>query len=364
MDFVYFALIYSWLTDKITTFGSVLVGRSMQFATSVALLLVTLWILIQGFRILTGRSRDSMMAMVTDMGRIAVIVAAATVMAVGSVDLQNFFGDGLSRSINQLVTGSNTSASDSIDKNLAYTQLAMGAIQAIPVPPEDAANSSAQARASLIALLGVAGPPMTAGAMLLMYKVAMALFIGLGPLFILCLIFEQTKSMFNRWLMYGLATLFSMAVLNFMVSIVLELTLKVATAMWSATAINALLGTNTEGFNNQALQQGGIGLLMTVLLVTAPAMAATFFGGTLGQFYTQAAVGGGGFGNQRQSVQGPDGMPALYGGGGGGAPAPRSGGPDDGGTNRNSPGVNIPRSFGDAAGGSSKQDVVKTASSV
>ncbi|KMK88002.1 hypothetical protein KCQ_04546 [Pectobacterium atrosepticum ICMP 1526] len=38
----------------------------------------------------------------------------------------------------------------------------MGAIEAIPVPPDDAAGSNAQSRASFIALLGVAGPPMAA----------------------------------------------------------------------------------------------------------------------------------------------------------------------------------------------------------
>lgn len=320
MDFTYFALIYLWLTDKIDTFGSSLVGRSMQFATSIALALVTLWILIQGFRILTGRSRDSMMGMVSDMGRVAVIVAVATVMAIGSVDLQQFFGDGLGRNINTLVTGVDESPSTNIDRNLAYTQLAMGAIEAIPVPPNDLASSNAQSRASLIAMLGVAGPPMTAGAMLLLYKVALALFIGLGPLFILCLIFDQTKPMFHRWLMYGLATLFSLAVLNFMVSIVLDLTLRVAAAMWASTVINSITGADAEGFTNQALQQGGIGLLMTVLLVSTPPMAAAFFGGTMGQFMSYAQVNGGGGMNR----PGPHGQPAgSWGGfgGGGGTPA-------------------------------------------
>jgi len=321
MDFTYFALIYSWLTDKIDTFGSNLVGRSMQFATSIALALVTLWILIQGFRILTGRSRDSMMGMVSDMGRVAVIVAVATVMAIGSVDLQQFFGEGLGRNINALVTGVDESPSTNIDRNLAYTQLAMGAIEAVPVPSSDLAGSNAQSRASLIAMLGVAGPPMTAGAMLLLYKVSLALFIGLGPLFILCLIFDQTKPMFHRWLMYGLGTLFSLAVLNFMVSIVLDLTLRVAAAMWASTVINSITGADAEGFTNQALQQGGIGLLMTALLVSTPPMAAAFFGGTLGQFQSYAQVGGGGAANR----PGPHGQPAgSWGGSGGGGGTPGS----------------------------------------
>ncbi len=46
----------------------------------------------------------------------------------------------------------------------------------------------------------------------------MALFIGLGPLFIPCLLFDQTKDLFKRWLLYGIGTVFSMAVLAAMVT--------------------------------------------------------------------------------------------------------------------------------------------------
>uniref|UniRef100_UPI003D3036BD type IV secretion system protein n=1 Tax=Klebsiella pneumoniae TaxID=573 RepID=UPI003D3036BD len=35
--------------------------------------------------------------------------------------------------------------------------------------------------------------------------------VGLGPLFILCLLFDQTKQLFQRWLFYGIGTMFSMA---------------------------------------------------------------------------------------------------------------------------------------------------------
>lgn len=38
--------------------------------------------------------------------------------------------------------------------------------------------------------------------------------------------------MFYSWLMYRLATLFSMAVLSFMISMVLDLTIRVAGALW------------------------------------------------------------------------------------------------------------------------------------
>src|SRR3546814_8604498 len=76
------------------------------------------------------------------------------------------------------------------------------------------------------------GPAITGGAMLLLNKVAMALFIGLGPMFILCLLFEQTKQLFSKWLFYGIGTMFSLALLSVMVAIALKMVLAVAAAFW------------------------------------------------------------------------------------------------------------------------------------
>ncbi len=49
------------------------------------------WILIQGYRIVAGQSRDSMMAPVLDAARVAVIVTVATSASIFSQPLQSFF---------------------------------------------------------------------------------------------------------------------------------------------------------------------------------------------------------------------------------------------------------------------------------
>jgi len=81
---------------------------------------------------------------------------------------------------------------------------------------------------------------MTVGAMPLMHQMAMMLFIGLGLIVILCLLFDTTKPLFHNWVKYGIATLFAMAVLDFTTSIVMKLMLRVAAAMWSSNVIGAL----------------------------------------------------------------------------------------------------------------------------
>jgi type IV secretion system protein VirB6 len=288
-DFVYFAIIYGWIDRRIKDFGEQVMGRTMVWVSGVALTLITLWILIQGWRMITGQSREPMMAMVSHMGKIAVTVTVASTMALGNVQLMDFFTTDLQNGISELVTGSSGSPESKIDQNLAYMQVAMSAIDEVQVPAGDSVTADAKARSILVATLGTAGPAMAAGAMLLFYKMAIALCIGLGPLFILCLIFDQTKDLFRRWLMYSLGTLFSIAVLSFVVSLATELMVRIAVALWGSSIINNILDANAAGFSNQALQQGGVGLLMTVLIVSTPPMAAAFFNGTMGHFTPQPA---------------------------------------------------------------------------
>jgi hypothetical protein len=108
-------------------------------------------------------------------------------------------------------------------------------------------------------------------------------------LFVVCLLFEQTKGLFGRWLYYGIGTMFSLAVLSAMVSIALDMVLAVGAAFW----LSAPLGGNGEGITSLAMQQGGLGLILTMMIISAPPMAAQFFNGVLGNFSPLSAFGGG-----------------------------------------------------------------------
>jgi type IV secretion system protein VirB6 len=311
-DYVYYRLVYDYLSDEISRFGMSLMENLMAWASGIALVLVTIWIFFQGFRVLTGQSREPLMATVLNLGRIVVIVGAATTMAFAGTGLHTFLTKDLDKEINGLFTGNDdTTTSASIDKNLAYTQLALSTINNIKVVEGDTEMQNAKDRSLFIATFGTASPPMAAGAMLLLYQFAMALFIGLGPLFILCLIFDQTKSLFQRWLMYGLGTVFSMALLSVVASMVLELTVRISAAFWVS---RALMGNQSEGVSSIAMQQGGIGLLLSTLIISVPPMAAMFFQGTLGSFSPYSVFGGGAAASGRPAANGmpPGGMGGGY----------------------------------------------------
>lgn len=316
-SFIYFALIYNHLAKKIHAFGFGMMKQSMTFATGIALTLVTLWIFVHAYRMMSGQVRVSAMHSVSNMARITVVIAAASSMTVANTDIHDWLTKGLDKEIHGLVTGNpDSTTSSTIDKNLAYMQIAMSVISQVQITDGDYEMRTAKERAMLGAAIGTAGPPMVAGAMLILYQFAMAIFIGLGPLFILCLIFDSTKDLFRRWLLYGIGTLFSMALLSVVTSIALGIIKSVAIEMWFSKIANALLSDSIEGLSHLALQQGGIGLLLTILIVSVPPMAANFFQGTLGSFMSHSAFGQGAGG-----MQGHPGTARSMGGGGMGLPA-------------------------------------------
>lgn len=291
-DFVFFRLILDYLRDEIEEFGIDMLGRVMQWVGGLALTLMVLWIMIQGYRIVTGRSRESMMLLVMNSLRATLILTVATSMAMFGTDLNTFLLDDVRDTIHEQVTGNSGSPAESIDRNLAWMQVALTSIDALDVAGDETIDS-AKTRAMWFTGLGTAGPAIVGGTMLLLYEVALALFIGLAPLFILSLLFEQTKSLFSRWLYYGIGTMFSMAVLSAMVSIALEMVARVSASFWASALAGTLVGTNfTEGITSQSMQQGGMGLILTVLIVSTPPMAAMFFQGTLGNYMTYSQVSG------------------------------------------------------------------------
>lgn len=308
VNLVFYQEINNFLRDELAEYQTNLVGRMMTILGVVAVSLLTLWIFYQGFRIVTGRSRESMMGLVVDSLRATLIIGIATGFAVGNATIYNGITDGLGDVIVGVVADADAdSLYGDMDKALAAMSLALGSVEAVQVEPGSDAET-AKKRNMYFVGIGTAGPAISAGIMLTLNKVAMALFVGLGPLFILCLLFDATKSLFQRWLLYGIGTLFSLAVLYVMVKLAMDLTLAVAAAFW---ANNLLSMVSEQGINTMAIQQGGLGIIMTMLLISAPPMAAAFFQGTLGSFMHYNALS-----PPANNSPGPQGQPpGAYGSG-------------------------------------------------
>ena len=304
LDFIFFQLILNSLDKRLAAFSDLLLGRVVVWVAELALVCLTLWIFIQGYRIVSGTSRESMMALVLRASRaLVIVIVAANVDMVEKRIPQEFLSE-IGAEISLVVTGSRTPLDQQVDHALGWMQVAMHSIDLIDVV-NDLELAAEKQQAKFMVGMGTGGPAVVVGAMMLLYRIAMTLFVGLAPLFILCLLFEQTKPLFQKWLLYGLGTMFSMAVLAVMADIAMDMVVSVATAFWARTAIEAFLlnGGSGTSLSSMAMQQGGLGLIMTTLIVTAPPIAAMFFQGVLANFSPFSQMTGGGRGAQVLSQQ-------------------------------------------------------------
>ena len=313
MDFVFFDLIMKSLDQRIEEFRVGLFDRVVKWIAEFVWVLLTLWVALKGWLIVSGRSRDSIAAFLMNVVRAMFIVSLATAVSITnkefkdlSAELRTILFQDLQQEISHVVTGSSTPVEKQIDKALGWMQVAMVSIDAIEVA-NDPEMGAEKLQAKFFIGLGTGGPAVVAGSMLMLYKIALALFVGLAPLFILCLLFEQTKPLFQKWLLYGLGTMFSMAVLAVMVDYALSTVVAVAESFWARAAIDAFLfeGGGGTSMSSMALQQGGLGMIMTTLIVTAPPMAAMFFQGVLGNFSPFSQISGGASSGQTKEQANP-----------------------------------------------------------
>src|SRR5690554_4287588 len=187
---VFFHEINSFLDDEIGEFAGNLLGRVVAVAGSAALTVLTLWILVQGYRIATGLSREPMMALVGDALKAVLIIGVATGAAAGTGSTYRVLTDGLGAVVAEVVTGrEGASAYEDIDRTLALMQAALHVIDAID-GGGDLLTEQRKSRAMWFTGVGLGGPAIIAAGMLLLNKVALALVLGLGPIFILCLLFQ------------------------------------------------------------------------------------------------------------------------------------------------------------------------------
>lgn len=288
-NMVFFSKINDFLTLEITTYAGQLLGRVARIVGAVAASVMTIWIIFHGYRIATGQSREPMMGLVVSSLRAVLIVGIAVGAMASAGSTYTTLTDGLNHVVHESVTGDPDGGTyEDIDETLGYMQLAIEIIDSVDAGDDVITNERKQ-QALWMTGVGLGGPAIMGAVAMLLNKIALALFVGLGPFFILCLLFDQTKQLFSRWLFLGIGTMFSMAFLTVMVTLALDLVIAVAITFWTT---GWLSGNDQQSLMNMAMQQGGLGLVLSMLILSAPPMAAMFFQGTLGQFSGYNALAG------------------------------------------------------------------------
>ena len=313
-QYLFFSEIFKFIDKEIMVFQANMLGSMMAWVSGTALVLVTMWVFFQGYRVIQGQARNAM-ELVADGTRAAFITTLAMTLTLGGANVYDFLSNKLPAEITEIVTGENESAGEQIDDSMLQMEAVMGAIDAFGVSTDGSPNlKTDKDRAMWMAGVGVAGPALVGGALQVLYKIALALFVGFAPLFIMSLLFKQTQSLFQKWLLYGIGTMFSFSLMAFMALVVKKVVLAVAGALIVQYTLAATTGMTAQSVSSMAMLQGGIGLLMTLALVGVPPVAAYFFQGTLGSYMAYSVFGGAPGAGQRPGEQGYR----------GGAPAPNA----------------------------------------
>ncbi|WP_369587162.1 type IV secretion system protein [Kingella oralis] len=322
-DGALYGSIRNYIAARIELLLEYTLSRNLSLALTMIGALFTLWIMVQGYLILTGRSQENLKAFIFNLGKTYIIILVALGVSSTSEFSLRTLTEVTTDGIASLMTGDSdvsecTLKSTSslmgckIDKSLTVAQASMAFINQIDTAdnPDVAAQVE---RAKLFAGAGAAGPGIVTGTMLIIYRVAMALFVGFAPFFILCLMFKKTTPYFSKWLNYGLATMFSSALLAAMASISTDLVKIIAQSQYKYSKIASITGIITgesvTGIFNSAMNQLGLGLMLSTVLIIVPPMAGSWFNGMMSGAYYGA--------NQFERWNNPNGGVAPIGSGAG-----------------------------------------------
>lgn len=157
-DFMFYRAIMNYLDKKIDRFESDLLLRFGLWVSGIAMIVLTVWVMIQGLRMVTGQSRESMAELVIRMLKSALIVSIAAGIAMNGTSIRHVI-DGMKSEITYAVTGENDTAEEQIDDNLKWMQVALTSIDVIDVVSDPTLDSQKE-RAMFLVGVGTGGLPL------------------------------------------------------------------------------------------------------------------------------------------------------------------------------------------------------------
>ncbi|MBB1117586.1 type IV secretion system protein [Stenotrophomonas sp. W1S232] len=284
-DALYFSLIKQFIDSELEQYAHNLLDRIGDLMLTIALPLLSLWIMWRGWEIVSARQREPMMAQVVDLLRVSVVVMLASTAALNHDSLYRVLTDGISNATVSLVSGKPAGALlNDIDRGFAVMDLAYSRLQQIDTG-DDIQASNQRDKSSELASLGAASPAVVGSAMMVLNRFMLAILLGLGPFFVLCLVFKQGEGLFRGWLSALVACQVSLAVLSVAISLAMDLVVAMGATLWlSDTLLADGLGVDAGGIYNMARLQAATGLILSTLILGAPPAAAGLFRSAVANF--------------------------------------------------------------------------------
>ena len=130
-------------------------------------------------------------------------------------------------------------------------------------------------------------PALIAGGLMLLNEIAMHLCLVMAPLCMLAYVFDQTRFMFVTWAKFTVSTLFSMVVITVVTVIALKATIMLGVALLAMDGVSSGLASADIKLGGLYLRDiatisGGLGMLLTTLILGTPPLVTNFFSGQVG----------------------------------------------------------------------------------
>ena len=297
----FFILIKTYVEILIMKFGDRGLSALSTVLIPSLMSMVTVWLMFEGYRILNGQSREPLNMFLWRGAKMVVIITVASWIMNNPTGLRDWISERIKNPIASVIVGGEYASPEAmVDSSLLLMHLIMGAFGSLQAATS---NDNGSAFSNFIMASGVAqgAPAVVAGALLLLNEIALSLAILTAPAFILCLLYDPTKQYFQGWLKFFLGSLLTMAVLSVMVTIGLKVMLVYATKVLGEYGVEAMMAksaNSTEsrpGIAQITIMQGGLGLMMSTLMITAPLLVGNLIGSSLG-FNAYSPFGNGGAG--------------------------------------------------------------------
>ena len=283
----FFILIKTYVEILIMKFGDRGLSALSTVLIPSLMSMVTVWLMFEGYRILNGQSREPLNMFLWRGAKMVVIITVASWIMNNPTGLRDWISEHIKNPIASVIVGGEYASPEAmVDSSLLLMHLIMGAFGSLQAATS---NDNGSAFSNFIMASGVAqGAPAVVAGALLLNEIALSLAILTAPAFILCLLYDPTKQYFQGWLKFFLGSLLTMAVLSVMVTIGLKVMLVYATKVLGEYGVGvAVAGSASQdrpGIAQITIMQGGLGLMMSTLMITAPLLVGNLIGSSLGGF--------------------------------------------------------------------------------
>lgn len=285
MEFRVFEPSYDFIDGRLNEFlGSRLSAVIAEVEGPLRIALV-LYVVLYGFAILRGAISEPVMDFAVRSIKLALIYALATTTAYSSFVTEPLF-TGLPNVLTRAVSGAEApTVGAAFDQFLAHAAW-LGEDIARHASPF---NADAYVIAAAVFIIGALAAALGFG-VVLVAKLALALLVTLGPIFIACALFDATRRFFFGWLSQAVNYL----VLFALMIVIFQLVLSLVQDQWSAIqGADPMIG---------GLIFIALCLLGAIFFLQTPAIAAGVAGGAsagLADFANAAALGSGRSGSAR-----------------------------------------------------------------